>query len=139
MLREGKGFEISALTPKGDLKMDIGHLAEACILDPVDRKDRRYLCKMSVKESTSSTTFGKPFLKAATLVLDKETHRIGIQQAPASPSHALGLFYSKTESELEYLVYVLFAIDLFLLSIISGYLWNKRYDIMQVGLTNFFV
>lgn len=49
--------------------------------------------------------------------------------------HRIGIFFSEVESELEYLVYILFGVDVSLLCLISGFFWKNRFAIMQQGLT----
>ena len=56
-----------------------------------------------------------------------------------SPAHKLGLFFSQVENELEYLVYVLFGVDISLLCIISGFLWKNRFEIMRNGVNRVIV
>ena len=55
------------------------------------------------------------------------------------PTHKMGLFFTQVENELEYLVYVLFGVDVSLLCIISGFIWKNRFEIMRNGVNRVLV
>ena len=118
--------------------LNLVDLMKICI-KTILKDNQKYLsCETAFKVAKNRTLIGLPFFYSNFLIIDKEKKRIGIQPKKLNHySHLLGIMFSKTDTELEYLIYVLFGIDGFLLTIITGYIWNKRFDIVQMGINNF--
>ena len=57
----------------------------------------------------------------------------GVRKPLGLPNKVTGMFFTQVESELEYFIQVLFGIDVMLLCIISGFMWNSRFDIARSG------
>ena len=86
----------------------------------------------AVYDKTSSL-----FISPRSSPINISIRRLGIRDFLYS--HRIGIFYSSHTSDLDYLVLVLLGLDLFLLALISGFLWNKRWMIIQLGVYRFFI
>ena len=142
LIKSPESVKIGFRTNSGEISLHIVDLLKACPRYAI-RKLQSYLhCETAIKVSNGPPTIGLPLFYSNVVTIEKQRQTLGIyskydSENPMKGAHLLGIMYSTTESELEYLIYVLFGIDAFLLTIISGYLWNKRHDIVQMGVNNF--
>ena len=127
-IQYGPSISLTFTQNGSPLHIAFRQLLRGCMRDPSTPKSR-YLTCTTILSTSDKPSIGQNYL-------DHDSNSIG-DSTTVHASHMIGIFFQEPENELEYLVYVLFAVDGFLLTIITGYLWNKRYEIVNLGINNF--
>ena len=127
-IRYGPSISLTFNQNGSPLPIAFRQLLRGCIRDPSTPKSR-YLTCTTILWISDKPSIGQIYLDRDSISMPDSTS--------VHASHMIGIFFQEPENELEYLVYVLFAVDGFLLTIITGYLWNKRYEIVNLGINNF--
>lgn len=147
LFERARDIEVGYRASGINFSLSLLDILQKCVSTEQTTDGELFNCKTAIKSTKETPVLGLPVFYSTTILVDRKGQRLGMFQnllatskkhpyVPAS-SHKIGIGFTKTENELEYLIYVLFGVDAFLLTVISGYIWNKRHEIAQMGINNF--